>query len=66
MMQLMNFQVMHDFTDQQNLDRKTYRAMTPAERLDLVETLRLSSGKFICEYPARLRRVFVPVAKAQR
>lgn len=30
----------------------------PEEALDLLEILRLESGKFLYEYPARFRRVF--------
>ena len=36
---------------------------TPEERLDLVEQLRLESGKFLYEYPARLRRTVTVVRK---
>ena len=38
---------------------------TPEERLDLVEQLRLQSGKFIYEYPARLRRTVEAVRRKQ-
>ncbi len=34
-----------------------WRSKTPEERLDMVERLRLEAGKFLYEYPARLRRV---------
>jgi hypothetical protein len=33
------------------------KSMTPSERLDLVEQLRIESGKFLYEYPAGLRRI---------
>ena len=36
---------------------------TPEERLELVEQLRLISGKFIYDYPARLRRVIKVVRR---
>jgi hypothetical protein len=44
--------------------RKEYRKMSPEERLDLVEILRLEAGKFLYEYPARLRRVVEITRKA--
>jgi len=34
---------------------------TPEERLDLVEQLRIQAGKFLYEYPARLRRIITVV-----
>ena len=34
-----------------------WKAMTPEERLDLVETLRLEAGRFLYEYPAPFQRV---------
>jgi len=36
---------------------------TPEERLDLVEQLRLESGKFLCDYPSRLRRTVTVVRR---
>ena len=62
----MKFKVMHGYEEQERHDRAYHRALTPAERLNMVEELRLSAGKFIYEYPARLRRVFVPVKNAPR
>ena len=38
-------------------DREYWRQRTPEERLDEVERLRLEAGKFLYEYPARLRRL---------
>jgi hypothetical protein len=38
-------------------------AATPEECLDLLERLRLESGKFIYEYPARFRRVVEVIRK---
>jgi hypothetical protein len=40
-------------------DKEYYKSLSPEQRLDIVEELRLSAGKFLYEYPARLRRVFV-------
>jgi len=37
---------------------------SPSKRLDLVEQLRLEAGKFLYEYPARLRRT-VKVVRAK-
>jgi hypothetical protein len=39
-------------------------ASTPESRLDLLEYLRMESGKFIYEYPARFRRVVEVIRKA--
>ena len=36
---------------------------TPEERLDLLEILRLEAGKFLYEYPARLRRTVKVIRK---
>jgi hypothetical protein len=44
----------HD--EQQQNDREAYLALSPEERLNQVEYLRLEAGKFLYEYPARLRR----------
>ncbi|MCE9629212.1 MAG: hypothetical protein K8S94_00635 [Planctomycetia bacterium] len=38
-------------------DRVASRRMTPEERLDAVEMLRLQAGKFLYDYPSRLRRL---------
>lgn len=39
-------------------------ASTPEDRLNLLEYLRIESGKFIYEYPARFRRVVEVIRKA--
>ena len=38
-------------------DRAYWRERTPEERLDAVERYRLEAGKFLYEYPTRLRRL---------
>jgi hypothetical protein len=38
-------------------DRAFWRNCTPEERLDAVEALRIEAGKFLYEYPSRLRRI---------
>jgi hypothetical protein len=38
-------------------DRAFWRSCTPEQRLDAVEKLRLEAGKFLYDYPSRLRRV---------
>ena len=38
-------------------DKDDDNPKTAEERLDLVEQLRIQSGKFLYEYPARLRRI---------
>lgn len=45
----------HD--EQAQKDWKYWRACSPEERLNAVELLRLEAGKFLYEYPSRLRRV---------
>ena len=45
----------HD--EQAEDDRAYWLSRTPAERLDAVERLRLEAGKFLYEYPSRLRQV---------
>jgi hypothetical protein len=42
--------------EQAKQDRAYWRSRTPEERLDEVERLRLEAGKFLYEYPSRLRR----------
>ena len=42
---------------QAEADRAYWRRRTPEERLDAVERFRLEAGKFLYEYPARLRRL---------
>ncbi|MFA6291114.1 MAG: hypothetical protein WC637_04995 [Victivallales bacterium] len=46
-------------------DKKFWRSKTPEERLDALEQLRLQSGNFLYEYPARLSRTIEVVRKAQ-
>ena len=38
----------------------------PSDRLDLLERLRLESGKFLYDYPARLRKVVAVVRRKRR
>lgn len=38
-------------------DRAAWRALSPEERLDMVERLRLEAGKFLYDYPCRLRKL---------
>lgn len=45
----------HD--EQAAADRAYWRDKTPEERLDAVEQFRLEAGKFLYEYPTRLRRL---------
>jgi hypothetical protein len=44
-------------SEQEKKDRVFWRNRTPEERLDAVELLRLEAGKFLYEYPSRLRRI---------
>ena len=43
--------------EQAERDREFWRGRTPEERLDAVELLRIEAGKFLYDYPSRLRRV---------
>ncbi len=45
-------------------DQVYWRKQTEEARLDMVETLRMEAGKFLYEYPARLRRVVTITRKA--
>lgn len=47
-------------------DRRYWLARSPRERVEEVERLRLEAGKFLYEYPARLRRVVATVRGPQR
>ena len=47
-------------------ERRYWRRQTPEERLDEVERLRIEAGKFLYEYPSRLRRVVKITRKKQR
>lgn len=44
-------------------DREYWRRQTPEARLDEVERLRLEAGKFLYEYPTRLRRIITVTRK---
>jgi hypothetical protein len=48
---------------QAETDRAYWRERTPEERLDEVERLQLEAGRFLYEYPIRLRRVLRVVGK---
>jgi hypothetical protein len=50
--------------EQEKKDREFWRSLTPEQRLDIVEQLRIESGKFLYEYPARLQRVITVTRKA--
>ena len=54
------------FSQEASEDKEYWRSKTPEERLDALELLRLQSGKFLYEYPARLSRIIEVVRKAQR
>jgi hypothetical protein len=45
-------------------DRDYWGRQTREARLDMVETLRLEAGRFLYDYPARLRRVITVARKA--
>jgi len=47
-------------------DRRAWRMRTPEERLDAVEALRVQAGKFLYEYPTRLRRLLTVARGSSR
>jgi len=55
--------ISRNFADESNQNAEEDRRMTPEERLNLVEYLRIEAGKSIYEYPARFRRVFTVTRK---
>ena len=54
----------HD--EQARADRAYWRSRSPAERLDAVELLRIEAGKFLYEYPSRLRRIVTITRRPSR
>jgi hypothetical protein len=52
-----NIKVFNSFESHEQDERNRRRAMTPEDRLNEVELLRIEGGKFLYEYPTRLRRV---------
>jgi hypothetical protein len=52
--------------EQAERDREYWRNATPEERLDAVEILRIEAGKFLYDYPSRLRRVVTITRKSSR
>jgi hypothetical protein len=52
--------------EQSELDRSYWHQQTPEARLDAVERFRLEAGRFLYEYPTRLRRVLEVVGDASR
>jgi hypothetical protein len=54
------------FSKESSEDKKYWSSKSPEERLDALEALRIQSGKFIYEYPARLSRVIEVIRKAPR
>ena len=51
--------------EQSKADREYWRQKTPVERLDAVEQYRLEAGKFLYEYPTRLRRLLTVKADVE-
>lgn len=54
------------FKQKASEEKKYWRGKTPEERLDALEQLRLQSGNFLYEYPARLSRIIEVVRKNQK
>lgn len=55
-----------DSKTQEAADRAAWRALTPEQRLDLVERLRLEAGRFLYDYPCRLRRLLAVAGRTSR
>ena len=49
--------VFNNFKTHEEEERQRRRTLSPEERLNEVELLRLEGGKFLYEYPTRFRRV---------
>ena len=49
--------------EQARQDREYWLNRTPEERLDEVERLRIEAGKFLYDYPFRLRKDVVSVRR---
>jgi hypothetical protein len=52
--------------EQARSDREYWLSRTPEERVDAVEALRIEAGKFLYEYPSRLRRIVSITRRAPR
>lgn len=52
-----NIRVYKSFESHEQDERNRRRSMSHEDRLNEVELLRIEGGKFLYEYPARLRRV---------
>ncbi|HEX2955419.1 MAG TPA: hypothetical protein VHO70_01235 [Chitinispirillaceae bacterium] len=52
-----NIKIFNSFEPHEQDEKKRRFSMTPEDRLSEVELLRIEGGKFLYEYPARLRRV---------
>ncbi len=46
-------------------DRDISKSLSPEERLNQVELLRIEAGKFLYEYPTRLRRIIKVTRRTQ-
>ena len=52
-----NIKVFKSFKSHEQDERDRRRLMSPEDRLNEVELLRIEGGKFLYEYPTRLRRI---------
>lgn len=52
-----NIKVFKSFKSHEQDERNRRRLMSPEDRLNEVELLRIEGGKFLYEYPTRLQRV---------
>lgn len=49
--------VYNNFNAHEKDERERRKALSPEERLNEVELLRIEGGKFLYEYPTRFRRI---------
>lgn len=57
--------IYRDHNELSNHDRDFFKSLSPEERLNQVELLRMEAGKFLYEYPTRLRRVIKITRRTQ-
>ena len=59
----MTLRISRSFQEEAERDAMEDKMMSPEERLDLVEQLRMEAGKLVYEYPAGFQRVLAVTRK---
>ena len=57
--------IYRNYNELSDYDRNFSRSLSPEERLNQVELLRIEAGNFLYEYPARLRRIIKITRRTQ-